>query len=104
MYGINLLDNGDYPNSIRYLEDGVNVYEDINIKEKDYFQCLSQLGRAYLDWYILNKDKNYSYLKKAKKVSDSLYYQKDKYLNNMKLKNYATQLRREVFGCLNEVN
>lgn len=101
MYGINLLENSDYLNAIRYLEDSIDTYDEIELKGSDYFKCLSQLGKAYLEWYKKEKNLNSAYIKKAKEVSDILYNQKDKYAGDKSIKNHATQLRKEVYSLRN---
>ena len=81
-------------NAARYLEESVIVFEQIGDSSKNYYQCLTMLGETYLDLYLIDRQSNLHYLRKARSVSNKLYDNRGKYSGLAKTK--ATDLRSEL--------
>lgn len=96
-YGIQLSSDESkegYQASIRYLEESVIVFEQLNDSSDEYYQCLILLGKIYMKLYLLDRTANLQYLRKARSVSDQLLSDKDKYYG--RTKRNATNLRKEL--------
>ena len=78
----------------RYLEEGYNCFVLLGKHDKEFYQCCSYLGRAYLEQFKTTGNK--IYYQKSKNISDILYEERYNYMSDKKLKNYATQLRRDL--------
>lgn len=97
IFGSFLVSSGNIQEAIRYLEESSNCFEMLGIKDKEYFQCYSRLGRAYMEQYKLSSD--ITYYEKAKKISDILFKERHLYMyDDNTLKAYATQLRNDVYN------
>ena len=83
------------PEATRYLEEGYNCFLLLGKHDKEFYQCCSRLGRAYLEQY--KRTGNKIYYKKSRSVSDILYDERYNYMSDKTIKNYATQLRKELF-------
>ncbi len=69
-YGLFLLTNQQYKNCIRYIEDGVEIFDKLNIKDKLYYTMVNNLCRAYYKVYQINK--NTRYILQLKKMYESV--------------------------------
>lgn len=76
-YGIHLSNCEKYSDAVRYLEEGKLVFEQINDKTDDYFQCICLLATNMLKIYAQNKDDYLQYLRKARQLSIILYENRD---------------------------
>ena len=69
----------------------------LGMHDKEYYQCCSKLGGVYLNEY--REKGNRGHLVKCKKLSDILYNERYRYMDeDQMLKNYATQLRNALIG------
>ena len=80
----------------RYLEEGYNCFVLLGKHDKEFYQCCSYLGRAYLEQF--KKTGNKIYYQKSKNISDILFEERYNYMSDKTLKNYATQLRRDLYS------
>ena len=96
IFGNFLYSIGKLSEATRYLEEGYNCFLHLGKHDKDFYQCCSRLGRAYIDQY--KKTLNYRYYKKAKQISDILFDERNNYAEDNKLKKYATDLRKEIYS------
>lgn len=96
IFGNFLYSIGKLSEATRYLEEGYNCFLHLGKHDKDFYQCCSRLGRAYIDQY--KKTLNYRYYKKAKQISDILFDERNNYAEDNKLKKYATHLRKEIYS------
>lgn len=72
IYGQHLADMCDYSNSIRYLEESKIAFEEMSIKDQQYYQNCSKLGGIYLDYYLQDRDNRLEYLRKARAIERML--------------------------------
>lgn len=93
LYGQFLNKRNDLIGAIRYLEDSKSVFESIESRDYQYYQCTTLLGWTYLKLY--EKDNNLIYLRKARTVS---CYLQDHYSDPEFAKAYrfATKLKYEL--------
>ena len=73
IYGQYLSDIGDTQSGIRYLENSRDSFESQNIKDEQYYQCMSKLGAAYLDYFEGEKKTRIAYLQKAREINAMLH-------------------------------
>lgn len=102
IYGNFLYDEDNIKDAIRYLEESSNNFETLGIMDKDYYQCLTLLGSAYLDNFKITKEK--AYFDRSLGISDKLFKDKDKYASDLNTKGYATNLRNTLFRIKKECN
>ena len=95
IFGSFLSNVGNVQDAIRYLEESCNCFEILGIQDREYFQCCSRLGFAYLEQFKATKEN--AYIEKGKKISDILYKERHRYMSDVGLKTYATQLRKEIY-------
>lgn len=69
IYGQYLSDIKDTQSGIRYLENSRDSFESQKIMDEQYFQCVSKLGAAYLDYFEEDKSNRIAYLRKAREIS-----------------------------------
>lgn len=93
IYGQYLADIGDYPSSIRYLEESKVAFEEQGIEDQEYYQCCTRLGTLYLDYYLQNRTERVVYLRKARTIERALS-QKWEYLG--KARGHVGQLRTQL--------
>ena len=96
IFGNFLFSVGKIQEATRYLEEGYNCFGLLGKHDKEFYQCCSYLGRAYLEQY--KKTGNKIYYQKSKNISDILFEERNNYMSDKKLKNYATQLRRDLYS------
>lgn len=93
IFAQHLADIDDLQNAIRYLEESKSSFEEQNIQDQQYFQCVTKLGDLYLSYYLEDRSSRIAYLRKARSISRSLY-------NNRgllgKASNHASQLRARL--------
>lgn len=94
IFGSFLYSIGKITEAIRYLEEGYSCFGSLGKHDKEFYQCCSFLGRAYLDQYKENGNK--TYLQKSRNISDILYAERSSYMSDKGLKGYATQLRKDL--------
>lgn len=58
--------------AIRYFEEGKGVFEELGIKPKEYYQCVSKLGYSYLAYYSDDPKNRIRYLRVARQMSQLL--------------------------------
>ena len=88
---------GDNERALHYLEEAYTCFEMLGMHDKEYYQCCSKLGGVYLNEY--REKGNRGHLVKCKKLSDILYNERYRYMDeDQMLKNYATQLRNALIG------
>lgn len=93
MYGQYLSDNDCLEDSIRYLEGGRETFQELNIEDQEYYQCLSKLGEVYLANYLKDRSNKLRYLKMARSVSKEL---QGSYKKLGKAAPYANHLKQEL--------
>ena len=72
LYGQYLSDIGDKEAAMRYLEESKNSFEEQGIADQEYYQCSTLLGHVYLDYYLLDRPKRVSYLRRSRTISRML--------------------------------
>lgn len=72
IFGQYLADIGQIEEAIRYLEESATSFLSMDIKDKEYYQCLSKLGAAYLDYYEKDPIEHQKYLSLARETSTKL--------------------------------
>lgn len=94
IYGNFLSSTNHIPECIRYLEESRTCFENLSLKNKEYYQCLTRLGHSYLKQY---KELNsLPYYTKSKSIGDILYKERYKYSAEPNIKSYATKLNKEL--------
>lgn len=68
IYGLHLFQTNDFSNSIRYLEESKIAFEEQHVEDQEYYQCCTQLGDVYLDYYLQDRASRLSYLRKARSI------------------------------------
>ena len=63
-----LFQTNDFSNSIRYLEESKIAFEEQHVEDQEYYQCCTQLGEVYLDYYLQDRASRLSYLRKARSI------------------------------------
>lgn len=76
----------------RYLEESYESFNDLGIRDEEFYQCVSYMGRNYLEIYKTSKA--IAYLRQARAMSDILLNERHKY--NAKVRNFASSLRNEL--------
>lgn len=79
LYGQYLYDIEELSDAIRFLEKGKSSFEDQKLEEEHYFQCVTMLGHAYLDYYEQNKAEHVRYLRQARGIDKLLYANRSKF-------------------------
>ena len=90
LYGQYLSDIGDKATAMRYLEESKNSFEEQGITDQEYYQCSTLLGHVYLDYYLLDRPKRVSYLRRSRVISRML---NDNWYELEKARGFAGQLR-----------
>ena len=93
IYGQHLADTGDYPNSIRYLEESKISFEEQHLADQQYFQCCTKLGTVYLNYYQQDKPNRLVYLRKARSIEKLLAMN---WQDLGKARTHAAQLRAHL--------
>ena len=101
LFGQYLCDIGEIQNAIRYLEESKESFESQGLQDVQYYQCLSKLGAAYLDYYTQDRNNRKAYLRNARSINTYLKQHKDCL---GKAKKYALELRERLgtYGQYNE--
>lgn len=96
LYGQFLNNHNNLIEAIRYLEDSKSVFESIERRDYQYYQCTTLLGWTYLKLYSKDKDNNLRYLRKARTVSSYLqdHYSDPRFAT--KAHRFATGLKYEL--------
>jgi len=76
----------------RYFEESYEVFNDLGIRDEEFYQCVSYMGRNYLEIY--KETRIVAYLRQARQMSELLYNERHKY--NATVRNFATGLRNEL--------
>lgn len=80
LYGLFILKHTkDYSRALRYLEDAIEIYRKLNIKDKQYYTILNNASWAYLKNYEAKKDVRY--LIELKKIYGEVLENKTKIIN-----------------------
>lgn len=93
LYGQYLADTHDYPNSIRYLEEGKISFEEQNLSDQQYYQCCTMLGTVYLDYYLEDRSGRVAYLRKARSLERML---SQNWYSLGRARKHAAQLRTRL--------
>ena len=93
IYGQHLADTHDYPNSIRYLEEGKISFEEQKLSDQQYYQCCTRLGTVYLDYYLEDRPNRVAYLRKARSIERML---SQNWYSLGKAHKHAVQLRTRL--------
>ena len=93
IYGQHLADTYDYPNSIRYLEEGKIAFEELTLSDQEYYQCCTRLGTVYLDFYLQDRPHRLAYLRKARSIERML---SQNWYSLGKAQRHAAQLRTRL--------
>lgn len=93
IYGQHLADAHDYPNSIRYLEEGKISFEEQKLSDQQYYQCCTRLGTVYLDYYLEDRPNRVAYLRKARSIERML---SQNWYSLGKAHKHAVQLRTRL--------
>ena len=93
IYGRHLADTYDYPNSIRYLEEGKIAFEELTLSDQEYYQCCTRLGTVYLDFYLQDRPHRLAYLRKARSIERML---SQNWYSLGKAQRHAAQLRTRL--------
>ena len=93
LFGQYLSDNHDLATAIRYLEEGKFSFEEQQIADQEYYQCVTKLGYTYLDYYLLDRQNRISYLRKSRTISKML---SGNWYDLGKARSYAGQLRTRL--------
>lgn len=97
LFGARLYDdNPESEEALRYLEESVSCFEQMNDQSNQYYQCLTRLGFSLLTQYRRDPKSKITYLRRCRGVSDKLYSERDRYSTDTATKYYATSLRDEV--------
>lgn len=72
LFGQYLADHKDYINAMRYLEESKSSFEEQQMIDQEYYQCVAKLGTIYLDYYIEEKTNRTAYLRKARHLEKKL--------------------------------
>jgi len=51
----------DFSGAIRYLEESIEIFERINVKNQNYEKALNQLESSYHKLYLKTRDSDYKY-------------------------------------------
>lgn len=100
LFGLSLQNlSGDKLEIVRYLEESYETFNELKIRDDEFYQCVSYLGRNYLEIYKESKSDNKEsnavvYLRKARRMSDILYDERHNY--GSKVRGFATTLRNEL--------
>lgn len=95
LFGQYLSDIGEIENAMRYLEDSKQSFEELNIQDTEYYQCITKLASIYLDYYLKDRSNRLSYLRRARGI-DTTLSQDWGYLG--KARSHAGQLRTRLQG------
>lgn len=93
LFGQYLADANDYASSIRYLEESKLSFEQQKIADQEYYQCATKLATIYLEFYLLDRPRRVSYLRKARYIERML----SQNWNDLgKAKSHAGQLKTRL--------
>lgn len=76
----------------RYFEESYEVFNALKIRDAEFYQCVSRMGRNYLEIY--KETKIVAYLRQARRMSDLLYEERHCY--DKTVRSHATSLRNEL--------
>ena len=94
IYGLFLDSTRSYLEAIKYLEDAMRYFEEIECKDIEYYQCISKLASMYIQEYENNN--NSEYLEKAKPIGIVLYENRGNYGYDKNTKYGATEVNRKL--------
>lgn len=94
LLGQHLSEIHHFEEAIRYFEESKLVFEELRIKPKEYYQCISQLGHHYLNYYLEDQRSRIKYLRAARQMS--LLLQGNYYSLDKKTAGYARRLKEEL--------
>lgn len=84
--------------AIRYLEESRISFEQQNIADQEYYQCITKLGHTYLKFYLQDRPNRLAYLRKARSVEKCF-----RRTGHTLVKHVPTQANLEV-SCFNMVH
>lgn len=92
-YGQYLSDNQKLEDAIRYLEDSQTVFEGLKTADETYFQCISKLGKKYLEYFEQDQERRGEYLRRAQIICNKLQCNRKRL---GKAQGYANILKQEL--------
>lgn len=72
LYGQHLISSGNTFSAIRFLEESKTSFEEQSIADQEYYQCVTRLGEVYLTYYLEDRPKRITYLRKSRAISTFL--------------------------------
>lgn len=93
LFGQYLSDVRDPEGAMRYLEEAKASFEEQRIYDQEYYQCATKLGTIYLDYYLTDRSKRITYLRKSRSISRML---SENWASLGKARSYAGQLRTRL--------
>ena len=94
IYGLFLDSIGQCLEAIRYLENAMQYFTNIDCRDIEYYQCISKLASLYLVEY--EKTGNRDYLDRAKPIGTILYDNRGDYATDRNTKVSATEINRKL--------
>lgn len=94
IYGLFLDSVSQCKEAIKYLEDAMRYFENIECRDIEYYQCISKLATLYLDEY--DKSGNIEYLDRARPIGQNLYDSRDAYRIDRNTRYAATEVNRRL--------
>lgn len=94
IYGLFLDSVSQCKEAIKYLEDAMRYFENIECRDIEYYQCISKLATLYLDEY--DKSGNIEYIERARPIGQNLYDSRDAYRIDRNTKYAATEVNRRL--------
>ena len=93
LYGQYLSDINKILDAMRYLEESKSSFEELEIKDQEYYQCSTKLGWIYLDYYLQDRSNRLSYLRRARGIMRTL---NDNWKDLGRAKIFAGQLKTRL--------
>lgn len=94
IYGLFLDSIGQCLEAIRYLENAMQYFTNIDCRDIEYYQCISKLASLYLVEY--EKTGNRDYLDRAKPIGRILYDNRGDYATDRNTKISATEIHKKL--------
>ncbi len=93
LFGLYLHENHRISDSMRYLEEAKASFEEQQINDQEYYQCITGLGHVYLQYYKEDRASRLSYLRKARSICRLVITNKNRLGT---AKGFASQLERDL--------
>lgn len=93
-FGIENSRSHNYSESIRNFEDAESLFSILQVRDKNYFQCLSWLGTIYYEYYKADVIVNHIYLHKSVEMCKRLNTCKEKWRTDRNTARHIYDLQR----------